>query len=445
VVGGTKGEVTAQDVWTVQILHPQIEVIKTGPPYAHEGDVITYTFLVRNIGDCTLYEVTVIDDVMGDIGSIAVLPLDDPLTIVKENEVTLTKQYTVPIASGEITNVVTARGNDGHGGTATDTDTWTVQVTLLSVVTDTEFCIFDVDPERDGQQFRLIFTPDFSKGAIYKLSASNPGQFYYNVFFVGTPGDEVTIDIRIPYPFVTNGAVPVHVYEDFDTAYCPDCDRECFVQIGELTGFDIWGTNTVTPSGAYGIALSDYSPQNFGSFAVLSVKGTVPETGLIYVTIHLEYGLKQTAGYAKNSLTLAATGVGLDGILGTSDDILTIPNFQAYEFAWNSGSGWTEPTIESENAFKKDPGFAGLVTDVNGDPVAGAVIHIFRSDAVGSVWVVITDQDGWYMYSYKYTGKPTKFTIKETTYRGFAGAQVEVWVKSNSMNIVNFNIPYAVS
>ncbi|MHC4178220.1 MAG: hypothetical protein ACYSWU_11985, partial [Planctomycetota bacterium] len=60
-----------------------------------------------------------------------------------------------------------------------------------------------------SNQFRTLFTPDVQNWIAYKLNASNPGQYYYNLISEGVPGDSVTLTIEVPYPFVTQGAVPV--------------------------------------------------------------------------------------------------------------------------------------------------------------------------------------------------------------------------------------------
>jgi hypothetical protein len=78
---------------------------------------------------------------------------------------------------------------------------------VTSMVTNSGLCDF-------GDTFRLIYTPDFvAGGGVYKLNASNPGQFYYNGFYNGTAGEVVDLVIEIPYPFVTQGANPFHIYD----------------------------------------------------------------------------------------------------------------------------------------------------------------------------------------------------------------------------------------
>ena len=92
--------------------------------------------------------------------------------------------------------------------TVTDSDTSSYHGLTPGVVTNSSLCDF-------GDQFRLVFTPDMgrytSSTPYYKLSDSNPGQFYYNVFS-DNDGSTDTITMEIPYPFVTQGAMPVHVY-----------------------------------------------------------------------------------------------------------------------------------------------------------------------------------------------------------------------------------------
>src|SRR5262249_857558 len=79
----------------------------------------------------------------------------------------------------------------------------------VSSVTDSSLCTFDVDESLTGDQFKLIFTPDQSPSS-WKLNASNPGQYYYNVFYSGS--GNTTVQLTLPYPFVTQGAVPIHIY-----------------------------------------------------------------------------------------------------------------------------------------------------------------------------------------------------------------------------------------
>jgi uncharacterized repeat protein (TIGR01451 family) len=103
-VGGAKGSASASDETFVDVLHPAIEVVKDGAALAHEGDTVTYTFKVTNIGDVALTNVAVTDDVIGDIGTIDALAVDQA--------VTLSKDYEVPADVDGITNTAIACGDD---------------------------------------------------------------------------------------------------------------------------------------------------------------------------------------------------------------------------------------------------------------------------------------------------------------------------------------------
>ena len=60
---GKYGDMTKcdDDDHRVDILHPDIEIVKTGAAYAYAGDTVTYHFAVENTGDTTLANVTVSD------------------------------------------------------------------------------------------------------------------------------------------------------------------------------------------------------------------------------------------------------------------------------------------------------------------------------------------------------------------------------------------------
>jgi hypothetical protein len=259
--------------------------------------------------------------------------------------------------------------------------------------------------------FRLIFTPNLpSDPGHYKLNASNPGQFFYNVIDVGEPYTDMgTLNITIPYPFVTQGAMPVHIYDSVsivDGQYVP--------------GTDI--TSEFTISGIP-ITLEDYDSGSgdFGDTRNITVEGNFTASGLVYVRVHLDYGLKNTAPYTKS----------VDNAVGD----VTIHSPQSYEFAVADGVSDTQ-SISSENVFKHDPGFAGLVTNGEGDPVSGVKVQIYNS-ANKLLATVYTDQDGFYFYNYKHTGKAATFTLKLPDY----SLVKSVTLKANGLVAVDFQIP----
>jgi hypothetical protein len=104
-----------------------------------------------------------------------------------------------------------------------------------------------------------------------------------------------------------------------------------------------------------------------------------------------------------------------------------------------AGSVSDSETVQSINRFKRDPGFAGVVTRLTPygeEPVAGVRVQVFGPTGT-LVGTVLTDEDGVYLLVYKHTGKQAYFTVKLPDY----GKQVKVLVKSNGWAIVNFTIP----
>jgi hypothetical protein len=227
----------------------------------------------------------------------------------------------------------------------------------------------------------------------YKLPASNPGQFFYNVFYTGAgPAD---FDITVPEPFETQGAMPVHVYTDVSVTEVDGF--KCFVPANEIYAGDLSGLSGLSDPG-----------------------------GFLYVTVHLDYGLKGTTGYIPNFNNDA-----LDAADGLT---VLIPNLDDYTFSV-SGSQNDSRTIQNSNDFKKIPGFGGLVLDGVGDPVAGATVEITLNGA----WLAnaTTDGDGWYMFVYKHTGKPAAYTVELQGY----GLSASGTLKANKFAEANFVLP----
>jgi hypothetical protein len=278
------------------------------------------------------------------------------------------------------------------------------RVVAKSMITNTSLCTFDENTSVPGSTFRLIFTP-YSPGS--KLSATNPGQFYYNVF-----ANEMTgkITFTLPYPFVTQGAVPIHVY-------------------GGVQQTTVGGQTCLIPEKEIGhsseqITLESYKGGTFGSSA--SVTFTSP-TGFAYANIHVAYGLIGTAGWSKSGVTEkdAKNSLGFPTIL----------NDQTYLFEENDGSSTDKQTASSENVFKKDPGIAGLVLKANNEPAVKVPVYIYDSSNK-LVFSTVTDQDGWYYWEYKYTGKATTFTVKLGA--PYTSHHETVTIKSNGFVTANF-------
>ena len=110
-----QSETTVSDTadCVTDLIHPAIDIVKTvDEDLVPVGTTVTYTYVVTNTGDTTLYDVSVDDDIMGHIGDIPIL---EP-----GQSVTLTKDFVV--GQDPVTNVATASGEDilGHSVSATD-------------------------------------------------------------------------------------------------------------------------------------------------------------------------------------------------------------------------------------------------------------------------------------------------------------------------------------
>jgi uncharacterized repeat protein (TIGR01451 family) len=93
------------------------------------GGTITYTYTITNTGDVTLENVTLTDDILGDI-----IDASDNITLAPKESITRTVTYTTKIGDvGTLTNVATVTGDPtDDSGTVRDTDNATVTVTRPS-------------------------------------------------------------------------------------------------------------------------------------------------------------------------------------------------------------------------------------------------------------------------------------------------------------------------
>jgi hypothetical protein len=307
----------------------------------------------------------------------------------------------------------------------------TIKICGGSLVTDTEYCVFDVAATdctaEQRQQLRLIFTPD---GPAYKLNGNNPGQFYYNVFANGLPaGEDAVFNITLPYPFVTHGANPIHGYEKVGLTE-NSAGAECVPPVNPA----VFVSSDQVVIGDYGEGAT------FGDTYPLTITvpaANIPVSGSLNLTIHLQYGLKGTTGYCKGSSDDATTYVG--GATGCTSTV-RIYNCQAYEFSV-SGAVEDSQTVESVNSFKKNPGIGGQNSITGTEkPVAGATVVLKNGKTVLTSGK--SDEDGWYMLPYKWTGKAATLTVTMTPPPGGGSAQTKtITLKANGFIQVDFIVP----
>jgi uncharacterized repeat protein (TIGR01451 family) len=427
---------------------PDLTATKTNDTndFANAGDTFTWSIQVENEGDADAtfaendllllddlpsgptYTNVLVDDsnvTPGSPGFVNCGISADQLTCVAEDGSLTLEPGDYFIVSFDVTQdfgqIGTTLDNPREGGTCTadpnnviaeDNGDDTAEtnndcsdsVGVTGIVVTRGACTFDYDTETAEETFRLIYTPDMNT-SYYKMSASNPGQLYLNVFTF-TDGQDITIDV--PYPFVTTGGTPVHVYGDWTTT-TGDNGKTCFSPSSQL-----WTQDTQ-------IDYDGYATDAFGQSQTLTIDTPDDFEGWIFVRVHLDYGLK---GITTSCARDDADAIGCD-------PVGNIPNHQDYEFCFSDdGSGCT--TIESINEFKRINGVAGLVVGANGEPLAGSTVQIWQGT---KLWkTVVTDQDGWYMALFKYTGKATTFTVKWIS----LGVQASVTLKSNGFAQVNY-------
>ena len=226
----------------------------------------------------------------------------------------------------------------------------------------------------------------------FQVTASNPGQTYYNVFATGEPGDAVTLEITIPRPYITKGSNPIHAYSTVDTSggfYDP---------FGEVP-FEITnpGDLTQTPSGAYGISLENYG----NGFVTIMIEGEIPITGLYYLNIHLDYGFKKFSGF-----------INADGDAVSDDE--RIDDNIGYDFAVLCDVEGTitdgGDTVTNDNDFKKFRGIVVLVVEDDDTPISGQTINLKDgSEVLGSG---ITDDNGLVFIEFKHKGKAAYYNVE---------------------------------
>jgi uncharacterized repeat protein (TIGR01451 family) len=114
---GSRVAVEALANCATDLIHPAIEIVKTvDEDTVPIGTTVTFTYVVTNTGDTTLYDISVDDDILGHIGDIAVLEPGESAT--------LTKDFVV--GDEIVTNVATAEGEDILGRSVSANDSVTV-------------------------------------------------------------------------------------------------------------------------------------------------------------------------------------------------------------------------------------------------------------------------------------------------------------------------------
>jgi hypothetical protein len=150
-----------------------------------------------------------------------------------------------------------------------------------------------------SDQFRLLFSPDVKNWAAYKLNASNPGQTFYNLMYdaSGAGDSDVKLTVTIPYPYITVGGMPLHIYDGEavrgNGQGCLDPTLGIRSEPMFIT-LDDWIFGA-PGGGDYNLVcdiVAGPGGSGFCTFEVDILNSEIPESGLIYVNLHLDHGLK---------------------------------------------------------------------------------------------------------------------------------------------------------
>ena len=215
---------------------------------------------------------------------------------------------------------------------------------------------------------------------------------------------------------MTQGATPIHVYSGV-TITSNGNGGYCITP-----GTEIYNSKQTVTLGSY-------------SSGTVNLAVSPNTTGFVYVAIHLDFGLKGTMGWNKDA---SSSSPAYPKAVNSAYPLISpLQNGRGYTFGFTNGTSDSQ-TVTSMNTFKKNPGIGGVtLKSASGDPVAGAKVQVYDSNKklLGTVY---TDQDGYYMWAYKYTGKAASFTVKLPD----LGKSQTVTLKSNGFLEVNFtNLP----
>jgi hypothetical protein len=132
-------------------------------------------------------------------------------------------------------------------------------------------------------------------------------------------------------------------------------------------------------------------------------------SGVYYINVHLEYGLKQDGGYEQH---LYEDEDGIWRSHADKNEVTAIWDLTDYTFSV-SGPVSDSQTMQNRNEFKKIRGIAGRI-EVGGEAVEGVTVIITGPD--GFYAEVETDEDGFYGYAFFHKGKRATYTVDAGIY-----------------------------
>jgi hypothetical protein len=259
----------------------------------------------------------------------------------------------------------------------------------------------------------LLFSPDVQLWPAFKLNASNPGQFYYNIIVAQEDlPEDGSISITIPYPFVTQGAQPVHVYPG--DVFIKD---NCFVPEERLALYT--GGPVITMDDYSSYCGPDDSQAPSHTFIMTIPPEAFESSGLAYINVHLDYGLKGLNPNDNPCVSRYDQGTYIspwgssDALEDTdiNDGSVRVKDLENRWFSYAAGDVQFGDFIQNVNLFKKIAGAFGRV----GCESQGAGLANYYLELVSNGKVVksgFTDEDGYYSLPYKHKGKQALYDIR---------------------------------
>src|SRR5262249_39830955 len=114
-------------------------------------------------------------------------------------------------------DIVTVTGVDDDNAGPSSQAVASADATVLQApplaITNSSLCTFDTNTGLAEKQFHRLLTQNSQTFPKYQDNSTNPGQFYWNVNVGGKQGQVVHVKLTVPWPFVTQGAQPIHVYD----------------------------------------------------------------------------------------------------------------------------------------------------------------------------------------------------------------------------------------
>ncbi|MHA2206265.1 MAG: SpaA isopeptide-forming pilin-related protein [Candidatus Thorarchaeota archaeon] len=213
---------------------------------------------------------------------------------------------------------------------------------LRTYITDTSDCRNIVT------DFRLVVTPYFKTGEeLYKISATNPGGFYFNFIFHSWTEGEMEIHYDLADEFIEKGGQPIHAYIWTDR---------------NSNGLVDWCDDELESIHKNKIKVIDYDN------GIIIFEDIEPSHDIL-VTIHMSFNKKAHQGLEKDDIEENLLDRGYDFIAFVED-------------SWSSTTTLTE-TSEEVKKLKACAVYGIVLEEADDDvPVSGASFSLYKDETL---------------------------------------------------------------